>query len=109
MDQSRHRHVRIFTARIRHVVGRRPGFLDPRDDLTPDRAVGIIALDQVEKMRRDGERELVAREQNARALLLGEGEMLLELRQGGDAIFELPFPVIPEFRRDLANSRAPWR
>jgi hypothetical protein len=27
--------------------------------------------------------------------------MLLELRQGGDAILELPFPVVPEFRRDV--------
>jgi hypothetical protein len=26
----------------------------------------------------------------------------LELRQGRDAILELPFPVVPEFRRDPA-------
>ena len=101
MDEPGHRHVRVFAARVRHVVGRGPGFLDPRDDLPPDRAVRIVAFDQVEKMRRDRERELVAGEQNAGALFFGEDEMLLELRQGGDAIPELPFPVVPEFRRDI--------
>ncbi len=44
---------------------------------------------------------LSAREQDAGALLVGEGQMLLELRQGRDAILELPFPVIPEFGRDI--------
>ncbi len=102
MDQPRHRHVRIFPARVRHVVGRSPGLLDPRDDLAADRAVGIVAFDQVEKVRGDGEGELVAREQNSRPLFFREREMLFELRQGGDAILELPFPVVPEFRRDPA-------
>ena len=101
MDQSRHRHVGILTAGVRHVVGRSPGFLDPRDDLSPDRAIGIVALDQVEEMWRDGEREFVAGKKHAGPFLIGESEMLLELRQGGDAILELPFPVVPEFRRDI--------
>ncbi len=103
MDQAGHRHVGIFAARVRHVVGRGPGFLDPRDDLPPDRAVGIVSLDQVEEMWRDGERELVAGKQHTGPLLIGEGEMLLELRQSRDAILELPFPVIPEFRRDIGE------
>ena len=62
MDQARHRHVRIFAARIGHFMRRSPRFLDARDDLPADRAVGIIAIDEVEKIRRDGERELVAGE-----------------------------------------------
>src|SRR5712691_2095224 len=49
-------------------------------------------------MRRDGERELVARKQYAGTFLLREQEVLFELRQRGDPIFQLPFPVIPEFR-----------
>ena len=52
-------------------------------------------------MRRDGEREFVARKQDAAALLVRKLEMLLELRERGDAIFELPFPVIPEFGRHI--------
>ena len=103
MDQARHRHVRIFTARVRHVVRRGPGFLDARNDLPPNRAIGIIALDQVEKMRRDGERELVAGKQHSGALFIGENEMLLELRQRRDAVLELPFPIVPEFRRDTVR------
>ena len=101
MHQSRHRHVRIFAARIGHVVRRRPRFFDPRNDLTPDRAIRIIALDQIEKMRRDGERELRAGKQNAAAFFIRKFEMLLELGERSDPIFQLPFPIIPEFGRDI--------
>lgn len=100
MDQPRHRHVRIFAARIHHVVGRSPGFLDPGDDLAADRVLRIITRDQVEKVRRDGQSELVAREQNAAAFFIRKFEVLLELGQGCDPVFELPFPIVPEFRRD---------
>src|SRR5450432_3568233 len=58
MDQSRYRHVRILAAGIGHIIGRGPCLLDPRNDLTPDRAIRIFAFDQVEKMRRDGEGKL---------------------------------------------------
>ena len=103
MHQSRHRHVRIFTARIGHVVRRRPGLFDPRDDLAPDRIVRIlIARDQVEKMRRDGEREFVAGKQHPAAFLVAQVEIFLELGERGDPILELPFPIVPKFRRDPA-------
>src|SRR4029450_4638035 len=36
MDKPRHRHVRIFAARVSHVVGGCPRLLDPRNYLTPD-------------------------------------------------------------------------
>src|SRR5205085_9471676 len=65
MNQARHRHVRIFSARVDHVVGRGPRFLDPRNDLAPDWVVGIIARNQVDELGRDGERELVAGEQHS--------------------------------------------
>ena len=103
MDQTRDRHVRIFAARVRHVVGRRPGLLDPRDDLAPDRAIGIVRLDQVEKMRRDRKSEFVARKQHARPLRLGKNEMFLELGERSDAVLQLPFPVIPEFGRNIGE------
>ena len=41
---------------------------------------GIVALDEIEKMRRDRERELVPGKQNAVAFVIGKFEMLLELR-----------------------------
>src|SRR6476620_3499823 len=59
MHEAGHGHVGILTTGVRHVVGRSPGFLDPRDDLSPDRAVGIVSLDEIEEMWRDGEREFV--------------------------------------------------
>ena len=60
MDQSRHRHVRIFAARIGHVVRRCPGLLDPWNHLTPDRIFGIFMRHEIKKVRRDREREFVA-------------------------------------------------
>src|SRR5438876_4236558 len=43
MDQTRHRHVRIFAAWVSHVVLRCPRFFDPWNDLTPDWIVRIFA------------------------------------------------------------------
>ena len=60
MYQSRYRHVRIFPARIGHVVWRCPGLLDPRNDLTPDRILGIVPRQEVKEVWRDREREFVA-------------------------------------------------
>ena len=54
-------------------------FLDPRNDLAPNRAIRIVALDQVEKMRGDGERELRSGKQHAIAFFVRKFEMLLEL------------------------------
>ena len=102
MDQSRHRHVRIFAARIDHVVRRRPGLFDPRNDLAPDRVVGPAIAgtrEEIEEMRSNGEGELVARQQHAAPFFIREFEVLLELGQRSDPVLELPFPVVPEFRR----------
>jgi len=53
--------VRIFAARIGHIVRGRPSLFDARNDLTPDRIVRILLpRDQVEKMRGDREGEFVA-------------------------------------------------
>src|ERR1700686_293411 len=53
-------------------------------------------------MWRDGERELIAGEQNAAAFFLAKIDMLLELGERRDPIFKLPLPIGPEFRRDPA-------
>src|SRR5438105_5308908 len=103
MHEPWHRHVRIFTTWIGHVVRRRPRFLDPRNDLTPDRIVRIsFARNQIEKMGRDGERELIAGEQDAAAFFLAEIEMLLELSEGRNSVLKLPLPIVPELRYDSA-------
>src|SRR5439155_21584756 len=94
--------MRIFATWIGHVVGRCPCFFDPRDDLTPDRIFRIITRDQIKKMRRDREREFVAREEHSSALLLAKIEVVFELSERSDPVFELPFPIVPEFRRNPA-------
>src|SRR5712691_1845068 len=94
--------MRIFAARIGHIVRRSPCLLDSRNYLTPNRIVRVVARDQIKKMRSDREREFVAREQNASAFLLAKIEMLFELSERSDPVFELPFPIVPEFRRNPA-------
>src|SRR6266705_6703443 len=90
--------MRIFAARIGHIVRRSPCLLDSRNYLTPNRIVRIVARDQIKKMRSDREREFVAREQHSAALFLAKIEMLFELSERSDPVFELPFPIVPEFR-----------
>src|SRR6266480_4328175 len=94
--------MRIFATWIGHVVRRCPCFLDPRDDLTPEWIFRIITRDQIKKMRSDREREFVAREEHSAALLLAKIEMFFELSERSDPVFELPFPIVPEFRRNPA-------
>ena len=82
MHEPWHWHVRIFPAWIGHVGRRRPRFFDARNDLTPNRIVRIsFARNQIEKMGRDGERELIAGEQDAAAFFLAKIKMLLELSE----------------------------
>src|SRR5207248_9589827 len=101
MDQTRQRHMRVFAAWVSHVVLRCPRFFDPWNDLTPDWIVRIIPRDEVEKVRRDGEGELVTGKQNPAAFLFAKIDMLLELSERSNSIFELPFPIVPEFECDF--------
>jgi hypothetical protein len=77
MHQTGHRHVRIFAARVSHVVLRCPRLFDPWNNLTSDWIVRIVSRDKVEKVRRDGEGKLVAGKQNPAAFLFAKIDMLL--------------------------------
>ena len=102
MHQPRNRHVRIFAAGIGHVVRRRPGFFDSRDDLSPNRIVRTFAArDQIEKVRRDCERQFISRKEHPAAFFVAKIDILLELSQRRDPVLELPFPIVPKFGRDL--------
>src|SRR6188472_2495096 len=90
--------MRIFAARVSHVVRRRPRFLDSRNDLTPDRITGVVCRQQVKKVWRNGQREFVTGQQNAAAFLGAQFQMFFELREGGNSVFELPLPIVPEIR-----------
>ena len=95
VDEAGHRHVGILAAGIGEFLGRVPAFLDARDDLAADRAIRIVAVDQVEKVRGDRHRQLVPGEQDAGALDIGEVEARFEIGEGIHAVAELPFVVAP--------------
>src|SRR5919198_384559 len=53
-------------------------------------------------MRGDSESEFITGEQHTGAFFLAQNEMSLELGERRDAVLELPFPVVPLFRRHIA-------
>jgi hypothetical protein len=71
---------------------------DHREIVLHDRVIGIVSRQQVKKVGRNGQREFIAGQQNAAAFLVAQFQMFLELREGGNSIFELPSPIVPEFR-----------
>jgi hypothetical protein len=93
--------MQIFAAGIGHVVRRRPGFFDSRNHLTPDGIVGAVCGQKVKKMWRHGQREFVTGQQNATAFLIAQFQMFLKVTEANDPVLELPFPIIPEFRRHV--------
>ena len=101
MNESRHRHVGILAAGVGEFLRRVPAFLDARDDLAADRAIRIVAVDQVEKVRRDRHRELVPGEQDAGAFDVGEIQPGLKIGERIHAVAELPFVVAPVVHRFL--------
>jgi hypothetical protein len=72
-----------------------------RDDLLANRAVRVVAVDEVEKIRRDRERQFLVREQAARPLLGRERHVALELLDGREPVLELPRPILPVGCRDV--------
>jgi hypothetical protein len=96
MHEAGHGRMRIFAARVAHFPRRGVRFLDARNDLPADGAMLIRRVNQVEKIRRDGQRELVVRQFRAGEFLRRErGHQPLQLLRRGDAVFELPAPVVP--------------
>jgi len=81
----------ILAARVAHFPRRGVRLLDARDDLLADRAMLVQRVNEIEKIRRDGERELVVRQFRAGEFLRRErGHEALQLLRRGDAMFELP-------------------
>ena len=96
MHEAGHGRMRILAARVAHLPRRGVGFLDVRNDLQADRAMFVRRINQVEKIRRDGQRELVVGQFCAGEFLRRErGHQSLQLLRRGDAVFELPAPVVP--------------
>ena len=95
VDESRHGHVGVLAAGIGHLLRGDTSLPDLGNDLPADRAGRIFRLDEVEVVGGDGEGQLVAGENDPGAFLRSEHKMLLESLKGGDAVAELPLPVVP--------------
>ena len=95
VHQSRHRRMLVLAERIEHFLLRHDHFVAARDDLPADRAVRIVAIDEVEKIGRDREGQLVIGKQAARLFLRRERHELLKLGRARDAVLQLPVPIPP--------------
>ena len=80
VDQPGHRHRMIFAHRIQQLLGRLHHLTGPGNDLFADRAEGVVAVDQVEKVGRDREGQLVVGVAAPLVFLGGKRHQRLELR-----------------------------
>ena len=108
MHEAGHGRVGIFAARVGHFPGGGVCFLDARDDLLADGAMLVRRVNEVEEEGCDGEREFGFGELRAGEFLGREGgHQALELFERGDAVFELPMPVVPVGVGNIAPEAAP--
>lgn len=107
VNETRHGHVGVLATGVRHFLGGVPAFLDARNDLAADRAVGIVTVDEIEKVRRDGHGQLGAGEEDTSAFDVGEIEVEFQFGEGIDAVPQLPTVVVPIYHcivRPVAGS-----
>ena len=108
MHQAGHGRMRILAARVAHFPWRGAGFLDARNHLPADRAMLIRRVNQVEKIRRDGQREPGVRELRAGEFLRRErGHQPPQLFRRRYPVFELPAPVVPVGVGNIMPETAP--
>ena len=108
MHQAGHGRVRVLAARIAHLPGRGVRLFDAWNDLAADGAILVRRIDEVEKIRRDGEGQLGVGEPGTGFFFGREGgEEFPQLFQRGDAVLELPAVVVPVRVGDVAPEAAP--
>ena len=66
------------------------------DSLLTDGIEGIVQIDQGQIVGGDGHTQLAQGGSNALFLFGSQGDVLLQLIQGLDAVFNLPVPVVPQ-------------
>ena len=110
VHQARHRRMRVLAARVAHLPRRDVRFLDARDDLPANRAVLVGRVNEVEEVGRDGQRQLVIGQRRAGDFLRRQRRhQPLELLDGGNAVLELPVPVVPVRIRHIGPKTPPRR
>ena len=96
MHQTGHGRMGILAAGIAHLPRCGLGFLHAGNHLAADGAIFIGRVNQIEEIRGDTQRQLVVGEGGPGEFLGRErGQEPLQLLNGGDAMLELPAPVIP--------------
>ena len=96
MHQARHRRMRVFAARVAHFPGGGERFLQARHHLAANRAILVRRINQIEKIGRDAQRQLVVGQLRAGQFLGRQrGQQRLQLFHRGDPVFHLPAPVVP--------------
>lgn len=101
MHKPWNRHVRVFPARVAHLDRRTDGFFDSRNYLAPDWAIRIKGIDEVKKVRCDAKSELITRKQYTGPFFSGQRDLIFELFESSDPIFELPLPIVPRVRWNI--------
>ena len=94
VDEPRDGRVPVLGEAVLHHPGEAAQLAAERDDLAPDRVLGILGVDEADEVGRDVDAELVGGGQ-ALALLVGQLQDLLDLGELVDAVRELPLPVVP--------------
>ena len=79
MDESGDWHVGILATGVGQLRGVGVGFLDARDNLSADRAIGVGGVNEIEEVRRDGSSQFGPSEENAGSLFFGESEAFLDV------------------------------
>ena len=79
VDESGDWHVRILATGVGQFREVGVGFLDARDDLSADRAIGIGGMNEIEEVRRDGSGQFGPGEENAGSFLFRECKASLDV------------------------------
>ena len=107
VDEAGHGGVFVLAERVEHLARGNHHLVTARDELLAQRAIGVPAVDEVEKIRRDRERKLLVGEEATGFLGRRECHMPLELLHRRDAVLQLPSPVAPiGFRHVLPKALA---
>ena len=95
VNDTVHRFGFFFADGVEAFLGGGLGFSGAGDDLTTDGVGGIGGIDEVEEVGGDREGEFLVGEAATGTLIGVEFEVLFQIPEGGEAVFELPLPVVP--------------
>ena len=89
----------FFADGVEQLLGRGLHLASMWHDLSSYWIVRIVRVNQVEKVGCDRQCQLILGKQAACSLVGCQFEVLLQLLQRSDTVFELPLPVLPEVGR----------